>query len=115
GVAGVGVGLAPTLALTMPAMAIVGLFWVWTQASLNSTVQLMAPEWVRGRAMSLWLLAHGGMVPIGAILSGVIAEHIGAGGSMVALSVATVVVGLGAGRIGMASPTAVSPPEFTNR
>lgn len=115
GAAGVGVGLAPNLVLTMAAMAVAGLFWVWTQASLNSTVQLMAPGWVRGRAVSLWLLAHGGMVPIGAILSGVVAEQIGAGGSMVVLSAATVVLGLGAGRLGMASPTGVTPPEFTNR
>jgi MFS family permease len=115
GAAGVAVGMAPNLVLTMIAMAVAGLFWVWTQASLNSTVQLMAPEWVRGRAVSLWLLAHGGMVPIGAIVSGVIAEHIGAGGSMVVLSAATVALGLGAGRRGMASPTDVTPPEFTNR
>jgi MFS family permease len=115
GAAGVCVGLAPNLVLTMAAMAVAGLFWVWTQASLNSTVQLMAPGWVRGRAVSLWLLAHGGMVPIGAILSGVVAEQIGAGGSMVVLSAATVALGLGAGRLGMASPTGVTPPEFTNR
>ena len=115
GVAGVCVGLAPNLALTMVAMAVSGLFWVWTQASLNSTVQLMAPRWVRGRAVSLWLLAHGGMVPIGAIMSGIVAEEIGAGGSMVVLSAATVVLGLGAGRIGMASPTGVTPPEFSAR
>ena len=115
GAAGVCAGLAPNLALTMAAMAVAGLFWVWTQASLNSTVQLMAPAWVRGRAVSLWLLAHGGMVPVGAILSGVVAERIGAGSSMVVLSVATVALGLGAGRIGMASPTGVTPPEFTNR
>lgn len=115
GVAGVVAGLAPSLWLMLPPMFAAGTFWVWTLSSLNSSVQLLAPEWVRGRAVSLWLLSHGGMVPFGAILSGVIADRVGAGSSMVILSTATIVLGLLAIRRGLENPTTVSPPEFTER
>lgn len=115
GVAGVVVGLAPTLWLTVPPMFAAGMFWVWTLSSLNSSIQMLAPEWVRGRAVSLWLLAHGGMTPVGSILSGMTADEAGAGTSMVIFSAATIVVGLLALRSGLANPDTVTPPEFTQR
>lgn len=115
GLAGIVAGAAPTLILTAAAMFAVGISWVWTLANLNATVQLLSPDWVRGRAVSLWLLAYAGMVPVGSILAGIIAEWIGAGPTMVVLSGATVFLGLVAGLRGVQDPSSVHPPEFTPR
>lgn len=115
GVVGVAAGAAPTLALTALAMFVVGITWIWTLANLHATVQLLSPDWVRGRAVSLWLLSYAGMVPVGAILAGVIAEQIGAGATMIVLSVVTISLGVGAGRWRIQDPSTVRPPEFTAR
>lgn len=113
GAAGVVMGLAPSLPLAAAAMFGVGVFWLATLANLNSTVQLLSPDWVRGRAVGLWLLAYAGMVPVGAIISGLIAEGIGAGPTVVILSVATMVLGVGARFRGVQDPTSVQSPEFS--
>lgn len=115
GVSAVLTGLAPTTALTVPPLLISGACWVWTIATLNATVQLMAPDWVRGRAVSLWLLAYAGVVPIGSVLAGMIAEEIGAGTTLVVLSAATIVLGLAARRVGIQDPATVRTPEFSER
>ena len=51
-----------TLWLTMPALCVTGACWVMTLSTFNSTVQLSAPRWVVGRALSLYQMgAFGGM------------------------------------------------------
>jgi MFS family permease len=113
GVAGVSVGLAPTLALALAATFLSGVFWIWTVSTINATIQLMAPPWVRGRASSLWLLAYAGMLPLGAVIAGLIANAVGAGMSMAVLSTATVAIGIGARSVGIQDPASVPTPEFT--
>ena len=115
GVTAVLTGLAPTTLLTLPPLLLSGACWVWTIATLNATVQLMSPDWVRGRAVSLWLLAYAGVVPIGSVISGTIAEVIGAGTTLVILSVATIVLGLAARYVGIQDPATVRTPEFSER
>ena len=113
GVAGVLAGLAPTTLLILVPMFLAGLFWIWTLSTINATIQLMAPDWVRGRAVSMWLLAYAGIVPIGAVFSGLVAERVGAGTTMVILSGVTVAVGIGARVFGVDDPSTVRVPEFT--
>lgn len=108
-------GSAPTVLLTAIPMVLAGMFWVWTLSTINGTVQVMAPDWVRGRAIALWLLSYAGMVPLGAIIAGTIAERVGAGGSLQILSLFAVVVGLGALTRGVQNPSTVETPEFTPR
>lgn len=112
GVTGLLIGVAPTVALTAVPMMLSGAAWVLTLATINGTVQMLSPDWVRGRAASLWLLAYAGMVPIGAIMSGAIAERLGAGPTMALLSAATVVLGVGAAFGNLQDPAAVDSPEF---
>ena len=113
GVAGMAVGAAPSTLLIIAPMFFAGVFWIWTVSTINATVQLMAPDWVRGRAVSLWLLAYAGIVPIGSVVSGLIAERIGAGATMVVLSGFTVAIGLGVRFVGVEDPSTVRVPEFT--
>jgi hypothetical protein len=58
-------------------------------------------------------MAYAGMVPVGAIISGFIADQIGAGATMVVLSAATIVLGITMRLRGVQDPTSVPSPEFS--
>jgi MFS family permease len=113
GLTGIGVGLAPSIAWAWIFMFLSGAFWVLTLTNLNATAQLMAPEWIRGRAMSLYSLAFGGILPLGAILGGIVADAIGTGAAMVVLSIGTVALGLTAPLFKIPSLDEIESPEFS--
>lgn len=112
GAAGVIVGVAPSVLVAALAMVLAGLGWVWTLTTLNATAQLMTPEWVRGRAMSLYSLAFVGILPIGSVMAGALADAVGAGRSIAIMSGLGVVLGLGASRFRIPALTEVVTPEF---
>jgi len=113
GGAGILLGVAPNLWVAGLAMMLAGLFWLLTLATLNATAQLMSPAWIRGRAMSIYTLAFAGMLPIGSILSGVVADQIGTRGSLVVFSSGAVVLGLVTPRFRVPHVDDVTTPEFT--
>ncbi|MEX1124449.1 MAG: MFS transporter [Acidimicrobiia bacterium] len=113
GLSGIGVGLAPSIAWASVFMFVSGAFWVLTLTNLNATAQLMAPQWIRGRAMSLYSLAFGGILPLGAILGGIVADAVGTGAAMVVLSIGTVALGLAAPAFNIPSLDEVESPEFS--
>jgi MFS family permease len=112
GIAGVGSGIAPTTLLTFVAMLVVGACWVWTLTTLNATSQLMSPSWIRGRAMSLYTLAFTGLLPIGSIFAGALADRIGAGATMASMSVATVALGIVTPRFHVPVLSTVETPAY---
>lgn len=112
GLAGVTVGLAPGPATAAVGMTVAGASWVLTLTTLNASSQLMAPEWVRGRAMSLYTLAFSGIYPIGSIIAGALADGLGAGKAMVALSAAGILLGLVAHRFRVPPLGEIVAPEF---
>ena len=59
-------------------------FTLWTSNS-QSILQLTAPDHLRGRVLSIWLLAFGGLAPIGGLVAGWLADR---GGTMLAFAVA---------------------------
>jgi MFS family permease len=61
-------------------------FTLWT-ANSQSILQLSAPDHLRGRVLSLWLLAFAGAAPLGGLFSGWLAE---VGGTELAFGVAGV-------------------------
>lgn len=58
-------------------LAVTGFSGTVVLAGCNTTLQLGTPDGLRGRVMSLYLLAHGGMFPIGAFVIGAISERWG--------------------------------------
>src|SRR5439155_913682 len=72
-----------------------GFFSILFMASCNTTLQLSAPDALRGRVMSFYTLAFGGAFPLGAFMIGAIAEALG-------VRTALVVAG-SAGLVGMAA------------
>ncbi len=54
-----------------------GVFWVWALASSSTAMQLLVPEDLRGRAMSVLALATTGPLPLGHLLGGALAQAYG--------------------------------------
>ncbi|MBI4571061.1 MAG: MFS transporter [Chloroflexi bacterium] len=67
------------------------------QATANTSMQLTAPDHLRGRVMSVYMLLFAGSTPIGGYLTGLMAQHLGvpmAVGICAMLSMLGVVAGL---------------------
>jgi MFS family permease len=113
GMAGTALGLVGSIELAVLTLLLAGATWVWTLATLNATAQLMSPEWVRGRAMSLYTLSFVGVLPLGSILAGWIADRIGADGANVVLGLSAMAVGfVVAPLLRIPALADVEPPEF---
>jgi MFS family permease len=63
-----------SMLLVMPA----GFSMILQMASSNTLIQTMVPDELRGRVMAVYSMMFMGMAPFGALLSGVIAQHMGA-------------------------------------
>jgi MFS family permease len=84
-VAGVAVGVTlvlfavtPLFGLAMAWLAIVGLCTTSVMASSNAFIQLATPDRLRGRVMALFSVALHGMLPLGSLAVGALAEVLGA-------------------------------------
>jgi MFS family permease len=56
----------------------VGFALMTQMGASNTLIQSMTPDRLRGRVMSVYSMMFMGMAPIGALLAGVVAEHLGA-------------------------------------
>jgi MFS family permease len=113
GASGILLGLAPNLAVAVVAMLLVGISWLLTLSTFNATAQLMAPEWIRGRAMSLYTLAFAGILPVGSILSGMVADQVGTGTSLIIFCSGALTLGLWSRRFRVPHIEDIESPEFT--
>ena len=77
-------GLSTAIALTVPALMLAGAGWVLALSTFNVTVQLSAPRWVVGRALSLYQMAAFGGLAMGAWGFGVVAERAGVAQALLA-------------------------------
>ncbi len=53
-----------------------GFCWTSTMSTLNVSVQLSVPDWVKARALGTYLMVFQGGMALGSVLWGVIADHI---------------------------------------
>jgi MFS family permease len=86
---------APTLALELVAMGLVGVANIAFMATGNSTLQLNADPEMRGRVMSLWFVAFQGSTPIGGPVVGAVMGALGARAGLGLGAVTMGVVALG--------------------
>ena len=70
-------GFAPSLALAIPALFVVGFVYIGVLSGLSTVVQLRAPTALRGRVLSLYLVALGVSYPIGSLMQGPLADSLG--------------------------------------
>ncbi len=71
---GVATDVAPSLILAMLISAIVGYGLTSTMAMANTVVQSTAPDELRGRVMSVYIMVSAGVSPLGALLAGAVAN-----------------------------------------
>jgi predicted MFS family arabinose efflux permease len=71
-------GAARSLPVALPLLAVTGCAMIVNGAIVNTLLQLLAPEELRGRVISVYTLVAVGFAPLGAVEAGTIAEHFGA-------------------------------------
>ena len=69
--------LAPSLWTAALVLVACGLGMILTMVNAQATVQLMVPDALRGRAMSVYMLVFAGLIPFGALLATQLAGHLG--------------------------------------
>jgi MFS family permease len=80
--------------VSLAALAILGACQVLYYATSNTLLQVLVPGRLRGRVMSLYILTSWGLIPIGNVVSGAVAEHAGATVALVAGSAITLLAAL---------------------
>ena len=81
----------------MLVLTLVGLAQIVFLASCNSTLQLVVPDRMRGRIMSLYAFVFVGVTPLGSIIVGTIAEWFGVAAAYALSGVAALAFILGLG------------------
>ena len=74
----IALGLSSQLWLTLAVMPVIGLGMMVHMASTNTVLQTIVDDDKRGRVMSFYSMAFMGMVPLGSLLAGILAQFIGA-------------------------------------
>src|SRR5947209_473114 len=91
-------GLMVVVSLVVLVLALLGCCQILFTTGCNTTLQLIAPNELRGRVMGLYTVTFAGMTPFGSLLVGWVAEHQGirvacaAGGAIGLLGVAVLVL-----------------------
>lgn len=73
----VGIAISRSYYATAVLLVALGIVSVLFSTTVNTTLQIMVPDELRGRVMSIFFLLFAGSTPIGGYLTGVLAEHIG--------------------------------------
>jgi len=68
---------APSVWLAMPAMVVAGMAWISTANTLTVSAQMVLPDWVRARGMSIYQMALMGGSACGAAIWGQVADLAG--------------------------------------
>ncbi len=71
-------GLSRWFWLSFALMVPVGFSMMLTMSGSNTLIQSMSPDNLRGRVMSVYSMMLMGMAPVGSLLAGILAGHLGA-------------------------------------
>lgn len=83
-----------SLWLTLPLLAVVGAFILTTSASTNTLMQQSVDDDWRGRVIGLYLTFFLGIAPLGNLLSGWLASHVGLTATLMINGIAVAIAGL---------------------
>jgi predicted MFS family arabinose efflux permease len=67
-------GVTRRIELAVPLLFFTGYWGIMLMASCNTSIQLQAPDGLRGRVMSIYTWVSGGVFPIGAFIVGTISQ-----------------------------------------
>ena len=82
------------LPLLYVVMAIGGASWISVLSSLQVAAQTSVPAWVRGRALSVYIVVFSGGLALGSFVWGALATRIGVPGALIAAAIGAVVAAL---------------------
>ncbi|MBI4261891.1 MAG: MFS transporter [Actinobacteria bacterium] len=71
--------VVPSFGAGLALLVVYGAAYLFTVASTNSSIHTAVDEAYRGRVASLFMLAFGGLFPVGSLLAGTVAERVGPG------------------------------------
>jgi MFS family permease len=111
GMSGVLIGITRSVPVTGFMLIAAGVAWTWILSTLNASMQLVAPEWVRARVMSVYVAAQFGLLSIGSVLAGGLGTSFGTPAALVLGSLATVGLGIVAARLRLPAPDELDPPK----
>jgi MFS family permease len=80
--------------LAAPLLAVVGAGFIVQAASTNTIIQTIVDEQFRGRVMAFYTMAFFGSVPVGSLISGIVADYIGATATIRVGGLVCIVAGL---------------------
>jgi MFS family permease len=105
-------GISPTLWWSAITFTLVGAGYIAVLAGLNTVVQIRAPAEARGRVLGVYMMVLGIVYPAGAVVQGLIADHVGVRAVTVggALALLVVLGLLAVGRPGLLANLG-DPPE----
>ena len=70
--------MSRSFVLSLALMVVTGISFVWQNALANTLLQIITPDDKRGRVMSLYSLTFQGMMRVGGLQAGLVADRIGA-------------------------------------
>lgn len=76
--------LAPPRWAALPLFLVLGAAWIMALTTLNGTAQAVLPNWVRGRALAVYLTVFNGAMAAGSLAWGLVAQEIGVPGALLA-------------------------------
>ncbi|MBU3111252.1 MFS transporter [Clostridium lacusfryxellense] len=85
-------GISNIYYLTAISLAITGIFNIFFSTTANTTLQLNSKDEYRGRIMSVYSLVSAGLVPLGSLLSGLVAEKYGADTCFILSGISTIIL-----------------------
>ena len=88
-------GASPTFAVGVVLIAITGAFFLVVVANLNTSVQLLVPEELRGRVLAVYIMGFTAAYPVGSLLQATLAEQIGARPVTIGAGLLLLLVGIG--------------------
>ncbi|HZQ27866.1 MAG TPA: MFS transporter [Acidimicrobiales bacterium] len=94
GLALAGVGLSPNFGVGVVCMALAGVGFLVTVATLQTSVQMLVAETFRGRALAVYVMVFTGAYPLGALLQGWLADAIGVRATIVSAAALVLLVGV---------------------
>lgn len=88
-------GASPTFAVGVVVIAITGAFFLVVVANLNTSVQLLVPEALRGRVLAVYIMGFTAAYPVGSLVQATLAEQIGARPVTIGAGCLLLAVGIG--------------------
>jgi MFS family permease len=92
------VAVSQWYAVTLLLLVMLGMAHTTFASTANTSLQLTAPDELRGRVMSLYMLLIAGSTPVGGFLTGLMAEHLGVS-TAIGINAAICLAGLAAGLV----------------